>query len=357
MFTSDKSDDILNMLTESLLKYYNEKLMVCRTDSSYVFESVEAFSIHFHKVDLRRAISYVSTPHWLDVKKAVVNPKNITDNFCFAYATAIAIYHKEIGKNLDRISSKLIEHTYKLDWNEIDFPASTPDYKRFEQYNDDIALNILYVPFNEQDVRPEYISKHNFTRKIQVALLKISDGDKWHFLALKSEKDDNGDYMRPIKSFSRLMGDISSNNHESHYCFGCFNSFRCQSTLEKHVKLCKNHKFCKIKLPQKNKNIKKHIPGTKALRINDIIYVDLERLLVNYDTCLNTPNKSHTTNIAQHIPSGYSINVVRNHNNSSVVTYYRGKDCIQKLSKELRDIGETLFSTEKKPLTPLTSDQ
>ena len=81
--------------------------------------------------------------------------------------------------------------------------------------------------------------------------------------------------------------------------------------------------------------------------MNDIIYVDLECLLVNYDTCLNNPIKIHTTNIAQDTPSGYSINVVRNHDNSSVVTYYREKDCIQKLSEELRKIGEELFNTEK----------
>ena len=40
----------------------------------------------------------------------------------------------------------------------------------------------MYVPFNEGeeesfDIRPEYISKFNFTRKIQVVFLKISDGD------------------------------------------------------------------------------------------------------------------------------------------------------------------------------------
>lgn len=55
------------------------------------------------------------------------------------------------------------------------------------------------------DIRQEYISKHNFTRKIQVIFLKISDGEKWHFIALKSDCEDNSDYMRPTKSFSRLM--------------------------------------------------------------------------------------------------------------------------------------------------------
>ena len=143
------------------------------------------------------------------------------------------------------------------------------------------------------------------------------------------------------------MRDISSNSHENYYCFGCFLSFRCKSTLEKHTQLCKDHDFCKIKLPENDKKFKEHKPGSKSSRINDVIYVDLECLLVVYDTCSNTPIKSHTTNISQHIPSGYSINVVRNHINSSVVTYYRGKDSIQKLCKELRDVGEKLFNTEK----------
>ena len=80
----------------------------------------------------------------------------------------------------------------------------------FEKLNEDIALNILYVPFEEEiiDVRSEYISKFNFTRKIQVVLLKTSDGEKWRFLALKSKKEEDSDFIKPTKSFSRLMRDI-----------------------------------------------------------------------------------------------------------------------------------------------------
>ena len=95
----------------------------------------------------------------------------MNDNYCFVYPATIAIFHKEIGDHPERTSSKLLKYAYKFDWNGIYFPASTPDYKRFRKYNEDIALNILYVPFNEQDkeetvdVLPEYISKFNFTRK------------------------------------------------------------------------------------------------------------------------------------------------------------------------------------------------
>ena len=59
---SDDSEDILNQLIDSVLEYFNDKLMVCRTDSSYVFENTEGFSIHFHKIDLKRGSSYISTP-------------------------------------------------------------------------------------------------------------------------------------------------------------------------------------------------------------------------------------------------------------------------------------------------------
>ena len=178
-YISDNSEDVLNLLYDSLLKYFNDKLLICRTDSSYVLKSVEGLSIHFHKIDLKRGSSYIPTPKWLEIKQATINPKNMNYNFGFVYAATIAIYHKEIGDHPERISNKLFQHAYKLDWNGFDFPAFTSDYKIFEKNNKDITLSILYVPYEEEeeiiDVLPEYICNHNFTRKKQIALLKISN--------------------------------------------------------------------------------------------------------------------------------------------------------------------------------------
>ena len=91
------------------------------------------------------------------------------------------------------------------------------------------------------NVEQECISNYNFTRKLQVALLKISDHKKWHLLALKSEQDNN-EFLRPRKSFSRLMAGVSSNTHESHYCFECFHSFRCKATCKSFVTIMKHVK-------------------------------------------------------------------------------------------------------------------
>ena len=47
-----------------------------------------------------------------------------------------------------------------------------------------IALNILFVPHNTETIRVAYRSKYNHTREKQVILLMITDGIKWHYLAV-----------------------------------------------------------------------------------------------------------------------------------------------------------------------------
>ena len=120
------------------------------------------------------------------------------------FAVTNALYHKEIEKNLGHISQKLLDRVLKFNWDYIDFPVFISDYKIFEKNNEDVALNILYVPYDTEEIRPEYISKYNFDRKNQVTLLKITDGEgTWHFSALKSKPRKDG-FMRPTKHFLRL---------------------------------------------------------------------------------------------------------------------------------------------------------
>ena len=49
-----------------------------------------------------------------------------------------------------------------------------------------MSLNVLYIPYDTEKIRLAYKSKHNFKRKIQIILLMITDGKKWHYLAVKS---------------------------------------------------------------------------------------------------------------------------------------------------------------------------
>ena len=58
--------------------------------------------------------------------------------------------------------------------------------KRYESNNKSVALNILYVPNNTEKIRHAYKSRYNLTRQNQVILLMITDGKKWHYLAVTS---------------------------------------------------------------------------------------------------------------------------------------------------------------------------
>ena len=71
-------------------------------------------------------------------------------------------------------------------WKEIEFLSHKKDWNKFEKDNKTIALNMLFVPYNTEKIRPAYVSKYNFNRKNQVILLMIIDNKKWHYLAVKS---------------------------------------------------------------------------------------------------------------------------------------------------------------------------
>ena len=288
-------------------------------------------------MDLRRGASYIESPPWLQHKKATINPQNFNDVYCFMYAITIAPCHEGLGKNPGRISSKLIEYDSAFNWHDIDFPATYDDYITFERLNNIVALNVLYVPLNEINICPEYISKYNFDKRHQVVLLKIGDDKgKWHYLALPSNLDEDG-FRRPKKSISRLFEGISSKSHGDFYCYGCLHSFRTEIALKNHVDLCKNNKFAKIELPNGEKKFKKYKPGVKSLKMNTVIYADFESILAPYNTC--EKQNETTKSINKHIACGYSINVVDNHSNRCKQTYYRGDDSVTKFCKEIRAIA------------------
>ena len=108
------------------------------------------------------------------------------------YAATIALYHDVLGSNPECIAQRLGIYTQPFNWHDIDFPASFAGYELFEKLNEVNALNIVHVPFEQKNICPEHISKRNFNTKNQIVLLKIADGDKWHFLALPSISNEDG---------------------------------------------------------------------------------------------------------------------------------------------------------------------
>ena len=104
----------------------------------------------------------------------------------------------------------------KYNWGDIDFPSTSKDWKKFE-CNNEVALNILYVPYNTKKIKIAYKSKSNLTQEKQIILLMISDGQKWHYLV--------------VKNLSRLLRGITSNHKEDFYCLNCFHSYKTKQKI------------------------------------------------------------------------------------------------------------------------------
>ena len=150
-------------------------------------------------------------------------------------------------------------------WEGIEFPAGPKDWKKFEQNNKTIALNISFIPHNTETIRVAYRSEYNHKRKKQVILLMITDGKKWHYLA--------------VTNLSALLQGMSSNHDGDFYCLNCFNSYTTKNKLKEHEEICNNHNGCHIQMPKWLEKILKYNPGEKLLRAPFAIYLDLECLL------------------------------------------------------------------------------
>ena len=67
--------------------------------------------------------------------------------------------------------------------------------------------------------------------------------------------------------------------------------------------MCENHYYCYVEMSEKDNKILKYNQGEKSMRAPFVIYA--EYLLEKMNTCHNNPEKSSTTRINKHTPSGY----------------------------------------------------
>ena len=219
-------------------------------------------------------------------------------------------------------------------------PSTSKDWKKFE-LNNEIALNILYVPHNTKKIQVAYKSRHNLTRKKQVILLMISNDENWHYLT--------------VKNLNGLLKGITSTHNEDFYCLNCFHSYRTKNKLEEHKKICENHNYCHVEMPNKKNKIIKYNQGEKSIKLPFVIYADLECLLEKISACYNNPRESSTTKINKHTPSGYSLFTHCSFDKTkNKLDYFRGKDCMKKFCKNLREHATEIFNCEKKKMIPLT---
>ena len=128
MVGSDTSD-VVKELFKSLLERYQENLQEKMRVSYFEFDSVNLLYYDFNEISLNRGKSYIESPKWIKNKLSTINPKN-NDYKCFQYAITVALNHDEINKNPQRLS-KIKPFINQYNWNDIDFPSTSKDWKKF----------------------------------------------------------------------------------------------------------------------------------------------------------------------------------------------------------------------------------
>ena len=209
------TNEVIKELFKSFLKRYQESLQEKIRGSDFVFDGINLLYYDFNKISLNRGGSYIESPKWIKNKKLTINPKD-NEYMCFQHAVTVALNHDKINRDHQRVS-KIRPFIDQYNWNDIDFPSTSKDWKKVELNNESIALNILYVPHKTGKIHLPYKSKHNLTPEKQVILLMITDGEKWHYLA--------------VKNLSRLLRGVTGNNNGDFYCLNCLHAYTTKNKL------------------------------------------------------------------------------------------------------------------------------
>ena len=163
----------------------------------------EANSCYYFAV---RNLSELKPSGWLKCKKETI----ISGDNDFEDALDDSLNYQNIETHPKRIS-KLKPYSNKFNWEGIKLLTESEEWSKFERNDKKISLNVLYVQHNTKRISVAYKSEYNNKRQKQVILLLITDGKKYHYLA--------------VTNLSALLQGKSSNHYGDFYCLNCFNSY------------------------------------------------------------------------------------------------------------------------------------
>ena len=139
--------------------------------SKFIPDSVELLEYELHKIDIKRAESYIVSLNWIASKKATINLNNEKDIIP--------------GLNYNIIKEKELKKLLNFKRVNIDFSSQQRYWENFKQENNSIAINHLFVSHNSEEIKLAYQSNYN-KRKNQGILLMINDeAIKYYYFAIK----------------------------------------------------------------------------------------------------------------------------------------------------------------------------
>ncbi|XP_043267868.1 uncharacterized protein [Venturia canescens] len=311
--------------TSDLKEWYEERVIeptlasldeFQECDSGWTLVSITNLTVNINKYNPMRAGCHIRLPREIMLKKAVVNVKS-NDNACFAWAVVAALHPAEL--NVNRQSS-YPHYSTILNLQNIDFPMTLNQIKKFEQLND-VSINVYGI--TKSGIAPLYITKRKRGRHVNLLYIENEEGDRIGHFTL-------------IKDLSRLVSSqLSSKNHKKYICARCLQYFSMESKLRAHELDCGKMNDCAIRLPAENDKWLEFTNHNRKERLPFIVYADLECVLEKTGEREREKNRQHhhkVFSIGFYVSCSYD---------SSLSGYYsrRSEDCIGWFVEQLKELA------------------
>lgn len=206
--------------------------------SGWNVENILGMSISVAKYDSIGGSTYIPTPTFIEVRKAIINIKNYDDR-CFAYCVAAHLHPSASNKNK---TSSYQQYINELNFTNMNFPITLDQIRKFEGQNKDISIGVLYHDEETNDIYPLYATKE-YKRKTHINLLLLQEinpltGQKRMHYTL-------------ITNLGRLLSHKSKNNNACYPCIYCLHRFSSEDKVQNHIKICGENDPCKITFPSR----------------------------------------------------------------------------------------------------------
>ena len=229
--------ELFNVMTSRLIELSQQ---FQNQGSGWQFSKVEALDILADPFQPLFGSTYIPLPKSIADKNAIINVKNLNDNYCFKWAVTSAIYTAK--NHPERLNKKMRDNSEKFNWSGIEFPVSLKQIDKFEKQNN-LAVNVFGV--EGEKVYPLRISEACDSvggvscarNKVLIDLLLISNGNTNHYCWIKNKS----------RFFS---SQISEHKLSRFFCDRCINHFPNTPALEKHLEYCSKNKAVRIEFPR-----------------------------------------------------------------------------------------------------------
>ena len=231
----------------------------------------------YHEI---RASSYCKLPKSFCNSKSIVNIQN-KDNYCFLWSI---LAHKYKEDNHRERVSHYENHFQELNQADIQFPMKIKDIPTFERLNI-LNINVFELSANDKFLSPKYVNKNYYDEQIDLLLYEN------HYCLITN-----------LHNFCR------NNEHYTHLCRRCLNTYGDQTKLEEHMLSCIEQKVCNISYMQPNQKI----------NFNDwYMKIDPPMWIAADFECMNIPinnnnNNGVTDKLFVNEPIAIGYNIVKN---------------------------------------------